>query len=918
MSEAALNVANQIRQTLSGKEPTLAVCVSTVAAFAVEATPNDVETLEDLLQEIYRASIDQSDIAQFASFISILHSLLPALPAASIITTWFDILLRASFRTPQLPRSSVRKARDLVLHGLDDETHPKTASFRRMIIDLYLSGASKESSGDEALEDVALDSAEQQKLRCWKQNLEDALLADAIRYPKSFFTQIDDAFQSPPSRLQLVVLLSQLIRLPNLAIKEFSASPLYSSLLNSLQLDFSTTVLTVGISVLITTLPNMAYFSPVILNDSLPRLLSILCRVLCWKERPSPNSLSPPVEQPMGFRNPTLPIQPKETGRWKRHDLAPHVKWTRLESTFDLSAAPPPDVRLYFQFLYGLWPTTVLSFLRRPLTWLKNVDHKSPYVDEWEDVIDVDEVRSRVKPILRTHVIHPSIILRDSADESSNLSRWSVDGMNVSGIVSECITLDVRNAAAAYPSGSSKNGRQPPLPATAPPSALGITDTGNPTGYMSPSDTILTAAKIAVPSLSPDVGSPTADKSPPIQELISNQMILKSTSIGLDAVSTSLRDAVIESAIGSPTQDDLSATPHPHPSRIHEYFENAPSSSHSPSHPSTPLSSHLSREPSSPPQLFSSPLPMMTPGSSRASPRPRFRALALMGNEVNDTTAQQALEVISSLQREVLLLRNELNFELWLKKQHLSNMGKLHRDRILARREEAERQNLHNTLKQHKASLQMTHEELKTLKAEQAAAKVKHNEWVQILQSKLTGYREEKKSWLAQAVELRGAVSEAKAMMASQKAILDETDTERFNLRNELNDVMPKVLRIQDYERTIEHMTKQQLTCLERRVSSPSPTALHRSHTRSFSQAPGGQTINVNHEKFLALETEHLNIKTKNLELEDKVEELEAMVEYLKYEVKQRAGGWQEGHQFTYHRPQDEKVLRNMEVRRLK
>lgn len=62
-----------------------------------------------------------------------------------------------------------------------------------------------------------------------------------------------------------------------------------------------------------------------------------------------------------------------------------------------MSAAPPPDVRLYFEFLYGLWPTTVLSFLRRPLAYLENVNLKSPYVEDWEDVIDVDEVRSRVK-----------------------------------------------------------------------------------------------------------------------------------------------------------------------------------------------------------------------------------------------------------------------------------------------------------------------------------------------------------------------------------------------------------------------------------------------------------------------------------------------------------------------------------------
>jgi len=53
-----------------------------------------------------------------------------------------------------------------------------------------------------------------------------------------------------------------------------------------------------------------------------------------------------------------------------------------------------------------------------------------------------------------------------------------------------------------------------------------------------------------------------------------------------------------------------------------------------------------------------------------------------------------AKEAIADLQREVLMLRNELNFELWLKQQHLGHMRRLQLDRITARGEEAERQNL--------------------------------------------------------------------------------------------------------------------------------------------------------------------------------------------------------------------------------
>lgn len=53
-------------------------------------------------------------------------------------------------------------------------------------------------------------------------------------------------------------------------------------------------------------------------------------------------------------------------------------------------------------------------------------------------------------------------------------------------------------------------------------------------------------------------------------------------------------------------------------------------------------------------------------------------------------------------------------------------------------------------------------EELKSLKAETSSNKAKQNEWIQRLQTKLAGYREEKKSWSAEAGELRGEVNEMK------------------------------------------------------------------------------------------------------------------------------------------------------------
>jgi hypothetical protein len=59
---------------------------------------------------------------------------------------------------------------------------------------------------------------------------------------------------------------------------------------------------------------------------------------------------------------------------------------------------------------------------------------------------------------------------------------------------------------------------------------------------------------------------------------------------------------------------------------------------------------------------------------------------------------------IAGLQREVLLLRNELNFESWLARENVRQIGRLFEQRIMRRNAEVERQNLVSTLRHHHCS----------------------------------------------------------------------------------------------------------------------------------------------------------------------------------------------------------------------
>ena len=51
-------------------------------------------------------------------------------------------------------------------------------------------------------------------------------------------------------------------------------------------------------------------------------------------------------------------------------------------------------------------------------------------------------------------------------------------------------------------------------------------------------------------------------------------------------------------------------------------------------------------------------------------------------------------QAISGLQRQILLLRNDLNFELWLSRENAKHIGRLYQDQILTKTAETERQGL--------------------------------------------------------------------------------------------------------------------------------------------------------------------------------------------------------------------------------
>ena len=145
-----------------------------------------ISNLENELQVI-RGTLDLSESAQTEALLSVLHHLEPVLSSTSLISTWFDLVLRPALRVPRLSHKAITQARDLVVVALEkpDNKHPEIqGDFRRRMLDLYLLDASNEASAEDVLEWADLPREQRDQRKIWKENLEDILVGFGMNQPE--------------------------------------------------------------------------------------------------------------------------------------------------------------------------------------------------------------------------------------------------------------------------------------------------------------------------------------------------------------------------------------------------------------------------------------------------------------------------------------------------------------------------------------------------------------------------------------------------------------------------------------------------------------------------------------------------------------------------------------------------------------
>lgn len=187
-------LAQQIRAVLEDAQGALSLfdLLAIVDEFVLQCSSSPepevlLSAFEQELETINREVIDHSSVYQTEIFLAVLYHLCPVLPSISIISSWFDLVLRPALREPKLPSAAVNQAKECIISALqknNDVYAEKVNDFRRRLLDLYLLDAYNEGSGDDVLEWAELDQDQRDKRTLWKQNLEDILLAYGKERPE--------------------------------------------------------------------------------------------------------------------------------------------------------------------------------------------------------------------------------------------------------------------------------------------------------------------------------------------------------------------------------------------------------------------------------------------------------------------------------------------------------------------------------------------------------------------------------------------------------------------------------------------------------------------------------------------------------------------------------------------------------------
>lgn len=421
--------------------------------------------------------------------------------------------------------------------------------------------------------------------------------------------------------------------------------------------------------------------------------------------------------------------------------------WEKLGFSGDATDETLPDILHYFTFLYGLYPMNFMAYIRKPTKWLKERSLVAgPYFIEMEK----HEVQKRSVTYSAQHLLHPHFLSHTIETEITDAERWRQHA--ASDVATFCMTLiqplAVDPAAPTTPTFSQAPSHEFSRTFDLKRSERGLLTrssshetfhthrshdgsgagiTSNPTSglnsrhmsqVLSPDGTgefsqlaRLSSRASASASSNADVVSPgtVIDPRPDMAGAGTTEAVasLESMLASQHTARSNLRHSIRNDS--STTLSSLADTSHHANANVDTYLNSLP------------------------------PQNLALQSAMQSQPVPRSPSLR--------PTTEITSATVEKLQREVNLLKNELNFEKYLKQQHFAHIGKLRRQQIREAQADAELQSLLNENKKLKVVSMRDKEDMQKIKKEADLSRQQSRKWEADVTAKLRNMKEEQRRW---------------------------------------------------------------------------------------------------------------------------------------------------------------------------
>ncbi|KAH8803661.1 Hamartin protein-domain-containing protein [Xylogone sp. PMI_703] len=716
---------------------------------------NPTKLQEELL------SIYQKDVAdkpsRLATFLAVIRFLRPAISGSGRLIQWWDILsgpMMAQLGEEKgLAGETQDTLLDILVYDEDDKDLDGAIKTARTLAENLMSIW---------LEKAALESTEfDDEARFVGGKLQQILVAFGKKRPKDFLITIDKFFVKRESRIMTLSLLCEFIRFQPPHLYQLLETPLFENMLRCLQIDTSTRVISLAMTALIMFLPHI----PSSLAKYLPALFNIYSRMLFWDRERRASSESFILNDGNGENDDHEPLE-------NTASTIPNIDTTWDKQSFLLESDDEtvPELLHYFTFLYGLYPLNFMSYIRKPQRYLRHANFPSP------DDLDIQptEIRQRSETFRQLHLLHPNFFTMTIETELTDNNRWI--NSEPSDVVADCMALYNPGVYDSTLQDASRKARPEELKAE----HLDV-----------PEEPLLTQEVTSNSSLSRHTSwrntTSTAVASPSLD--------------GGRTLSGILRKASQTSHTTS-TVDERSDSPTLHPHRtssssnvnemlnyqkslrgsLQQTFANDSVQSLALSHHTLDNAPHVDSYLQSMPALTTPRSPSLRPANA-------------------DPQTQ-----VAYLLREIMLLKNDLNFERYLKQQHLSHIGRLRRKQIREARVEAETQNLVNSNRTLKNKLEEAKRTIVQMKKEFEKSKSHSRKWETDLTAKLRILKEEQKKWGIEGDQLRGDLTAARDECANLTRLVAKSESETLLANQKLQSIQASLNEMESLRAEVERL----------------------------------------------------------------------------------------------------------------